>query len=972
MLPVAANEWLKGYIKQLIDLDMIEPCSGPWAAAVVLVPNDKDKQKPRRRYRRLKKVPRIKISPTDKKPQSVWSILMIVQGQEEAEPEFSTLETMQYNYGVPKDLVVVEPPQLAGKKDPYRLCLNYRPINLAVLDTGYPIPNINFLFTLLAGAQYYSVFDCLKGFWQMELDEESRDYTGFTTTFGQYRWKRLPMGLKVSPQAWQSSVDSIFINELYKFFLIYIDDGLVFSQTFEEHLKQLDVILGKAKAANLSLSVTKCRFGYQEVKLLGHIVGQDGFKMDPSKVERIVNWPRPQNTTDVNQFVGMIQYYRRYLRGLSTILAPLNQLKKKNVAFIWDTAQEEAFQECKSLLMSNHVLKHPDFTKPFILFTDASNIGIGAVLSQQDDSEEGFIRPVYYGSKSLTDAERRTSIYEREFLAIVYFIHFFKVYLIGHKFVVYTDQKSLQYLIKFNEEASAKVVRWQASLLAYDFDIIYRPGKLNANADALSRLDPVYSQGPDLEEIIEDYYIPLNMVKRVREDEADLNVKKYKDVQDQRYGESDGMSTNLYYNIIQYLSLWQLPEGASDQERKAIKGMALKYEVSEGRLYTKSTKKSPRRKVVKDVDVLLVLKAHHDHLLAGHQGVTRTFNAIKDKYYWPGYFDTVRRYVSSCNLCQNFGPRNPPTPLTINPKFNSEGPFSNVVIDYIYLPLTARGNNSALVMVDKFTGWVECVPTPTQSAGCTCIALFEWICRFGKMNQIECDNGSHFNAEEVKVLMISSYGIDIHFGVPYHPQGQGKVERMNGAIKAIMKKYAMTYVEEWDMWLPAILYVIRTSPRQDHGYSSFYLAYGRQPRQIEEDAEELQIDGMEITQTIMQRVQQIVELNRTVIPLAKSNIIKYKMKMIERYNRTTKTQTYNINDLVMVLEHAHQLKSAALVNKWVGPFRVESIVGHDIYRVKDGELKLPIAYHANQMKLYKARPRLSANLKYYSRKQDLK
>lgn len=219
--------------------------------------------------------------------------------------------------------------------------------------------------------------------------------------------------------------------------------------------------------------------------------------MDPAKVDRINKWPRPTCVTEISQFVGMIQNYRRYLRGLSEVISPINYLKKNNVPFVWGVDQENAFRRCKELLVGKHVLIHPDFTKPFILFTDASNVGIGGVISQAEEGNEDFVRPVYFGSKALTDSEKRTSTYEKEFLAIVYFIHFFKMYLIGNKFTVYTDQKSLQYLIKFNEEASAKVVRWQASLLAYDFNIVYRPGKLNANADALSRLKPIYSKGPE-------------------------------------------------------------------------------------------------------------------------------------------------------------------------------------------------------------------------------------------------------------------------------------------------------------------------------------------------------------------------------------------------------------------------------------------------------------------------------------------
>lgn len=199
MLPIAANEWLKNYISELIELDMIEPCSGLWAAAVVLVPNDKEERKPRRRFKKVQKIPKIRTGPNDMSPKAVWSVSLDVEkfkeDQEGIDENTSTLEEVQYSTGgstrhmVEVKITITE----AGKKDPYRLCLNYRPINLAVQDTGYPIPNISALFTLLANATYYSVFDCLKGFGQLKIDKDSRDFTGFATTFGQYRWKRLPM-----------------------------------------------------------------------------------------------------------------------------------------------------------------------------------------------------------------------------------------------------------------------------------------------------------------------------------------------------------------------------------------------------------------------------------------------------------------------------------------------------------------------------------------------------------------------------------------------------------------------------------------------------------------------------------------------------------------------------------------------------------------------------------------------------------
>ncbi|KAG1136878.1 hypothetical protein G6F37_010104 [Rhizopus arrhizus] len=246
--------------------------------------------------------------------------------------------------------------------------------------------------------------------------------------------------------------------------------------------------------------------------------------MDPAKTQRIVDWPRPRNVTEVNRFVGMVQYYRRYIPNLSTIMCPLNHIKKKNVAFVWKEEQEASFKACKEALVNDVLLVHPDFTKPFVLYTDASDVGLGGVLSQAEGSDPEVLRPVYFGSKALNEQEKRISIYEKEFLAIVYFIHLFKVYLLGHHFTVYTDQRSLQFLIKFNEEASAKLVRWQASLMAYDFDIIYRPGKVNVNTDALSRLQAEYSQGPDLEDIMTDYYLPLNMIR----ESENQNVKRRK------------------------------------------------------------------------------------------------------------------------------------------------------------------------------------------------------------------------------------------------------------------------------------------------------------------------------------------------------------------------------------------------------------------------------------------------------------
>lgn len=214
------------------------------------------------------------------------------------------------------------------------MCVDYKPINKVMMNSGYPIPNISFLFTLLRDANYFTLYDCLKGFWQLPLHEDSRDYSGFACSMGQFRWTRIPMGMKSSPTAWQAQMDKIFFEELTKTFICYIDDGLTFSKTFEEHLVHVESILQKAQEAGLSLSISKCKFGYGEVKLLGYIVSRAGSQMDPAKTLRILDWPSPKNLQELNRFIGVIQYYRRFIPKLSEKLSCLNNLKKKNVKYV--------------------------------------------------------------------------------------------------------------------------------------------------------------------------------------------------------------------------------------------------------------------------------------------------------------------------------------------------------------------------------------------------------------------------------------------------------------------------------------------------------------------------------------------------------------------------------------------------------------------------------------------------------------
>lgn len=381
------------------------------------------------------------------------------------------------------------------------------------------------------------------------------------------------------------------------------------------------------------------------------------------------------------------------------------------------------------------------------------------MLAQVNEEDPRLYHPKYFGSKALTESERKISTYEKEFLAIVYFIHFFKLCLTGKKFIVYTDQKSLQFLIKFNEDASAKLVRWQVSLLAYDFDIIYKAGTMNVRADAMSRLPAAISQGPPLEAISADYYLPLNVVRKEPEDGFDQAgpqlAKKEKTeliaIKEKQLVGSTGMGDELYRAFVGYITEWRYPEKFTERQRRGIHYESRKYQVENGILYKRPTRDyTTRRKVAKPADILRVLQENHDHIFAGHQGINNTFKKVSEKYYWPGYYETVRVYVQTCKICRRISPKAPGIPLQPVEQ-NLQGAFAKIGIDFIYTPRTEQGHSAALlVIIDYLTSWVHAEPVYSQSAATTCVSLFKWICQYGCPRQIIADNGPHFSALELK------------------------------------------------------------------------------------------------------------------------------------------------------------------------------------------------------------------------------
>ena len=393
------------------------------------------------------------------------------------------------------------PVVIVTKKDgSLRLCVDYRKLNSYSTRDAFPLPRIEEALEALGQAKYFSTLDLTSGYWQVEVAEQDKHKTAFSTPMGLFEANRMPFGLQNAPSTFQRLMTCCFGDMNFTHLLIYLDDLIIFSKTFEEHLERLQLVFDRLKEHGLKLKPSKCQLLRKEVQYLGHLVSAEGIRTDPEKISKVEDWVRPTNRKEVLQFLGLAGYYRRYVKGYSMIAAPLYRLtsgdprKKKRggkkslgpePTFVWTGECEGAFQALKQQLTTAPVLGYPDFGLPFVLQTDASGEGLGAVLAQV---QGGVERVIAYASRGLNPAENRYPAHKLEFLALKWAVtDKFYDHLYGRRFSVQTDNNPLKYVMS-TAKLDATGQRWVSRLSAFNFDIHYRRGKSNANADALSRM----------------------------------------------------------------------------------------------------------------------------------------------------------------------------------------------------------------------------------------------------------------------------------------------------------------------------------------------------------------------------------------------------------------------------------------------------------------------------------------------------
>ncbi|KAG7670696.1 hypothetical protein KSW81_003250 [Nannochloris sp. 'desiccata'] len=588
----------------------------------------------------------------------------------------------------------------------------------------------------------------------------------------------------------------------------------------KKHVRHaLDVL----RQNKLYCKASKCEFFQTEVSFLGHVINGDGVKADPRKVQAVADWPQPKTVRQVRSFLGLANYYRRYVHGFATMAAPLTLLTKKNVPFLWTTKQTQALEALKTALSTAPVLKNPEFGKPFVITTDASEFAVGAVLSQSTPEGE---RPVAFISQTLSDTERRWPTHDRELHAIVCALKRWRHYVEGVPITVLTDHNSLKYFME-QKELSKRQVRWLETLLEYGNDLLikYLPGKANVVADALSRRADF-----ELPHVSDTVLPQLLRVQGIRVNSVRVNsIVHFEPNQGWLAELKDALVKDpLYKKVV-------APAPVSNRRRRRSLApppsvLDFEYSVQNDLIYAHS---KGRKKLFVPFKKLQakVLAANHDHVTAGHVGMDKTTELVSRHYYWRGIAQTVQRYVKSCLLCQRMKSNNQKPAGLLQPLPVPDHNWEHVSLDLIGpLPTTLNGFDCIVTVVDKLSKMGHFIATTTTvDAPSLAKLMMSNIFRLhGFPKALISDRDARFTSEYWKQF-IDALGIASHMSTAFHPETDGQTERMNRTIEEMLRSYVNDKHDNWDELLPYLELAYNNSRQASHKFTPYFLNHGTHP-----------------------------------------------------------------------------------------------------------------------------------------------
>ncbi|KAJ3684806.1 hypothetical protein LUZ61_013970 [Rhynchospora tenuis] len=699
----------------------------------------------------------------------------------------------------------------------WRLCVDYRKLNDITVKNKFPIPIIDDLLDELHGAKYFSKIDLKSGYHQIRMFEGDIPKTVFRTHLGHYEFTVMPFGLTNAPATFQALMNSIFKPFLRKFILVFFDDILVYSPTLEDHIHHLSATLQLLLDNQLYAKLSKCEIGTTKVEYLGHLITAEGVSTDPSKVEAMITWPTPQNIKQLRGFLGLTEYYRKFVRNYGMISKPLTDLLKKD-AFKWGPQAQEAFQLLKNAMSTTPVLALPDFHKPFTIETDASQSGIGAVLMQER-------KPLAYFSKGLGIKNQGLSTYEKELLALVSAVTKWKHYLMGATFVIRTDHISLKHLLeqRVNTTMQHKCL---SKLLGLHYVIEYKKGAHNLVADALSRREGYNYSGITSSELCVVSEITPQWVAELLSsydnDDWILSLKKKLQHEPE---ESHKLST--HQGLLRYKG--RLCVGSANQWRQKL------------------------------------LHEFHESNLGGHSGSLATYKRMKALFYWPAMKESIINHIRQCEVCQLTKPEHVPSPGLLQPLPIPHEAWTSIGMDFITGLPNSQGKEVLMVVVDRLTKYSHFLPLshPYSTASVAQVFLDNIYKLHGLPTSIISDRDPIFTSQFWKELM-TKLGVQLNLSTSYHPQTDGQVEGVNQCVEAYLRSMVFQQQKKWVKWVPLAEYWYNTNFHSSLNTTPFKALYGYDPPVLALDsAPRCSVES--VNDMLRQRQQMLVNLKIQLI-----------------------------------------------------------------------------------------------------------
>ena len=643
------------------------------------------------------------------------------------------------------------------KKDgTLRMCIDYRQINKVTVKNKYPLQRIEDLFDQLKGAGVFSKIDLRSGYYQLRVKEGDAPKTAFRTQYGHYEFLVMPFGLTNAPAAFMDLMNRVFRPYVDHFVVVFIDDILVYSKDAHENEQHLRIVLEMLREKKLYTKLSKCDFWLKKVSFLGHIMSAEDIRVDSAKIEAVVNWKSPQNVTEVRSFLGLAGYYRRFVRGFSVIASPLTKLLRKGIKFEWTDKCQNSFELLKGMLVEAPVLTQPTSGKEYTLYSDASCIGLGCVLMQDG-------KVVSYASRQLKPHEQNYPTLDLELAAVVFALKIWRHYLYGEKCRIYTDHKSLKYLLT-QKELNLRQRRWLELFKDYDCIIDYYPGKANIVADALSRKTMVA-----------------------------MSLQ----YSDWRLGDDGAMLAQLEAQPVLKQMIIDAQKNDEELQKKlqmVRDGDKTKFlEKEAGSLYFQHRLCVPNNKELKKK---LLFEAHNT-VFSMHPGGNNMYQDLKQFYWWKGRKRDVTEYVSKCLTCQQIKVEHQVPTGLLNPLPIPQWKWDNITMDFVSgFPLTQQKHDSVWVIVDRLTKSAHFIPVRIDYSMDRLAELYvnEIVRLHGVPLSIVSDRDPRFTSRFWKELQ-SALGTKLDFSTAFHPQIDGQSERLIQVLEDMLRGCIMEFRE---------------------------------------------------------------------------------------------------------------------------------------------------------------------------------